>query len=181
MGHLYLSSLSASEQVLHSLKEEMAPKNVILQSPKKETIGSTSEGSTKASIAFGNRSTKMVTRSMTKAATSITLKQQIVALSLQSRKTQNFSFNLPAERANQTACLPNSKLKTLAIFNIRKVLPCGLEEFQTYINPIFRPFSEEADDHGTTKKVVFTNMDSSVAISTFSVGKTLYQQILICC
>jgi len=43
VGPLYLSSLSPSEQVLHFLKEEMAPKNAILQSLKKETIESISE------------------------------------------------------------------------------------------------------------------------------------------
>ena len=74
VGPLYLSSISPSEQVLHSLKKEMAPKNVILQSSKNETIRSTSEGSTKASIAFGNQGTRVMTRSMTKAAAFITLK-----------------------------------------------------------------------------------------------------------
>jgi len=54
VGLLCLSSLSPNEQVLQSLKEEMAPKNVILQSSKKETIRSTSEGSAKTSVAFGN-------------------------------------------------------------------------------------------------------------------------------
>jgi len=33
----------------------------------------------------------------------------------------------------------------------------------------------------TTKKVIFTNMGSYVVISTFTVGKTLYQHILVCC
>ena len=127
--HFYLSSLSPSEQVLNSFKEEMAPKNAILQSSKKENIGSTSEGFVKASIAYANRSTRAMTRSMTKATASITLKQPAVAPTLQSHKTQNFGFNLPTDGINQTACLPNLKLKPLAIFNIRKTLPCGLDEF----------------------------------------------------
>jgi len=53
----------------------MTPKNVILQSSKKEAIGSTFEESTKASIMSDNRSTGVMTRSMTKVATSITPKQ----------------------------------------------------------------------------------------------------------
>jgi len=44
----------------------MAPKNVIIQSSKKETIGSTFEGSAKTTIASGNRSTGVRTISMTK-------------------------------------------------------------------------------------------------------------------
>jgi len=54
MGLLCLSSLSPSDKVPHSFKEEMTPKNVILQSLKKKTIGSASEGSIDASIASGN-------------------------------------------------------------------------------------------------------------------------------
>jgi len=53
----------------------MAPKNAILQSSKKKTTESTSERSTKASIASGNQNTKVMTRNMTKAAAFITLKQ----------------------------------------------------------------------------------------------------------
>jgi len=125
-GGISLPLISFSKiQNLHSFEDNVAPKNAL----KKKTIESTSEGSAKASIPSNNRSTRAMTRSMTKAADSITLKQQAVAPTLQSRKIQNFGFNLPADRVNQTACLPNLKLKTLAIFNIKKVLPCGLEKF----------------------------------------------------
>ena len=103
----------------------MAPKNAL----KKETIESTSEGSANANIASDNRSTKAMIRSMTEAAASITLKQQVVAPTLQSRKTQNFGFNLPADGVDQIACLPNLKLKSLVVFNMRKTLPGGLDEF----------------------------------------------------
>jgi len=75
VGLLCLSSPSQGEQVLHSFKEEMARKNDILQSSKNETIGSTYEGSAKASVAFGNQSTRVITRSMTRAPASIILKQ----------------------------------------------------------------------------------------------------------
>jgi len=91
-----------------------------------------------------------MTRSMTKAAAFITLKQQVVPPTLQSRKTQKFGSNLPSDGVNQTTCLPNLKLKPLAIFNIRKILPCGLDKFQTYINPVFQPFSEEDDEYGSS-------------------------------
>ena len=134
----------------------MAPKNAL----KKKTIESTSEGSAKANIASNNRSTRAMTRSMTKVAASITLKQQAVAPTLQSRKTQNFGFNLLADGVNQTACLPNLKLKTLAIFNIKKALPCGIEKFQTYINPIFQPISEEDDDYGSSSSSPTSSRDS---------------------
>jgi len=150
VGYLCLSSLSPGGQVIHSFKEEMTPKNAIIQSSKKETIGPTSEGSLKASIAYGNRSTRVTTRSMTRAAASITWKQPVVTPTLQSRKTQKFGSNLPINEVNQTVCLPKLKLKPLAIFNMRKTLPHGLEEFQTYINPIFQSISEEDDDYDTS-------------------------------
>ena len=134
----------------------MAPKNAL----KKETIESTSEGSANANIASDNRSTKAMIRSMTEAAASITLKQQVVAPTLQSRKTQNFGFNLPADGVDQIACLPNLKLKTLAIFNIKEVLPCGLEKFQTYINPVFQSISEEDDDYGSSDSSPTSSRDS---------------------
>ena len=66
----------------------MAAKNAIRQPPKKETIKSTSEGPTKASIVHGDRSASVMTRSTTKATASITLKQQVEISTLQSRKTK---------------------------------------------------------------------------------------------
>jgi len=126
----------------------------------RKTIGSTSEGSTKASIAFDNPSTRMVTKSMTKAAASITLKQQAVAPTLQSCKTQNFGLDLPADGVNQTACLPNLKLKILAVFNIKKALPCGLEKFQTYIYHVFQPICEDNDDYGSRDSSPTSSRDS---------------------
>ena len=98
----------------------MAPKNANIQSSKKETIGSGSKGSAKASIAYDNQSIRVTTRIMTRAAVSITLKQQLVTLTLQSRKTQKIGSNLPVNEVDQTICLPKLKLKPLAIFNMRK-------------------------------------------------------------
>ena len=129
VGHLYLSSLSLNEQVLNSFKEEMAPKNAILESSKRENIGSTSKGSAKASIASGSRSTRVMTRSMIKVAAFVTLKEQVVAPTLQSRKTQKIGSNLPFDGVNQTTCFPNLKLKPLTVFDIRKTLPHGMDEF----------------------------------------------------
>jgi len=60
---------------------------------------------------------------MNKAAASITLKQQIVAPTLQSRKTQKFGSNLPADRINQTVCLPKLKLKPLSSNLYQSFLP----------------------------------------------------------
>jgi len=82
VGHLCLSSLSPSKQVPHSFKEDIAPKNAILQSSKKKAIGSTYERSAKASIASSNQSTGVTTRRLTKVAASITPKQQVMALTL---------------------------------------------------------------------------------------------------
>ena len=103
MGPLCLSYLSPSKQVLHSFEEEIARENAIFQSAKKETIGSTSEGSAKASITSSNGSTRVITRSITKIATSITPKQQVVNPTLQSHKIQKFCSNLPANEVDQTA------------------------------------------------------------------------------
>jgi len=52
------------------------------------------------------------------------------------------------------------KLKTLAIFNIRKTLPCELEKFQTYSNPIFQPFNEADDDYGGSDSLPTSSRDS---------------------
>ena len=87
---------------------------------------------------------------MTKVATTITPKQKVVTPILQSCKTQKFGSNLPVDGINQTAFLPNLKLKPFAIFNIRKTLPCELDEFQTYIHPIFQPFNEEDNEHDSS-------------------------------
>ena len=88
---------------------------------------------------------------MTRPAVSITLlKQQVTTPTLQSHETQKFGSNLSVNEVNQTVCLPKLKLKPLAIFNMRKTLPHGLEEFQTYINPIFQSISEEDDDYGSS-------------------------------
>jgi len=111
VGPLWLSSLSPCKQVLHFFEEERTSENAIFQSLKKETIGSTSEASAKASIAYGKRCTGVMTRSMTKVAAFIIPKQQVVTPNLQPHKTQKFSSNLPADRVNQIAFLPNLKLK----------------------------------------------------------------------
>jgi len=140
MEHLCLSSHSASKPVINSFEEDMAPKNVIIQSSKKENIGSTSKGSAKASIASGSRSTRVMTRSMIKVAAFVTLKEQVVAPTLKSSKAQKFGSNLPSNGVNQAACLLNLKLKPLTTFNIRKTLVHGINEFQIYINPAFQPF-----------------------------------------
>jgi len=165
MGHLCLSSPSPSKQVQHSFEEEMAPEHVILQSSKKKTIGSTSKVSVKASIASGNRNTKMMTRSMTKVATSITPKEQVVTPTLRSSKTQKFGSNLPADEVNQTVFLPNLKLKPFGIFNIRKTLPCALDKFHTYSNNVFQPFDEEDDDYGSSDSSPIFPRDSLFLIS----------------
>ena len=91
MGLPSLSSLSPSKQVLQCFEEEMAPKNVILQSSKKETSRSTSEGAAKTSIASDNRSIRLMTRSMTKAAAFITLKQQVMAQLFNYAKVQTLA------------------------------------------------------------------------------------------
>jgi len=74
---------------------------------------------------------------MIKTAASITLKQQVVIPTLQSHKTQKFGSSLLANGVNRIACLPNLKLHSLIVFKIRKTLPHGMDEFQTYNNPIF--------------------------------------------
>jgi len=149
VGHLCLSSLSPSKQ-LHFFEEDMTPKKAILQPSKKKTIRSAYEGSIKASTGSGNQSTKVMTRSTSKADAFITLKKQVVTLTLQSHKTQKFDLNLPSDGISQTACLSNLKLKPLTAFNTRKTLPQGMDEFQTYINRIFQPISEEEDDYGSS-------------------------------
>jgi len=59
--------------------------------------------------------------------------------------------------------------------------PVVLEEWIREMEKIFTvvevPEEKEVNigTYSLQKKVVFTNMDSSVAISTFTVGKTLYQ------
>jgi len=85
----------------------MALKNAIFQPWKKETIGSASEVSMEASITSGNRRTRVITRGVTKANASNILKQQIVAPTLQSYRTQTFGSDLPTDAINQIVCLRN--------------------------------------------------------------------------
>jgi len=68
-------------------------------------------------------------RSTSKATASITLKQQIVAPTLQSCKTQKFGSNFLVDGGNQIACLPNLKLHSITVFNTRKTLPREMDEF----------------------------------------------------
>ena len=105
VGPLCLSSLSSSKQ-FHFFEEDMTSKNVILQPSKKKTIESAYEESTKASTRSGNQSTRVMTRSTSKAVVFITLKKQVVALTLQSCKAQKSGSNLPIDRVNKIACLP---------------------------------------------------------------------------
>jgi len=74
VGHLCLLSLSPRKQ-FHFFKEDMTPKNVILQPSKKKTIGFAYDGSTKDNIGSGNQSNKVMTRSMSKADAFFTLKK----------------------------------------------------------------------------------------------------------
>ena len=67
------SSLSSSKQVLHSFEEEMALKNIIPRSSKKDTTEYVFEGSVKASIRSGKRNIGVMTRSMTQVASYITI------------------------------------------------------------------------------------------------------------
>ena len=69
---------------------------------------------------------------------------------LQSRKAQNPSFTLPVDGINQIACLPNLKLNSVDVFNMRKTSPYGLDEFQAYTNPIFQNFDEEDNDYDSS-------------------------------
>ena len=112
----------------------MALKNTIIHLSKKGNTIPTYKGFTKASITFGNRSNKMMIKSMARATASITLKQKVVDLTFQSCKNQNFGSNLHANRTYQNACLLNLKLKSLGIFSMRKILPCGLDKIQAYSN-----------------------------------------------
>ena len=125
----------------------MTPKKAILQPSKKKTIRSAYEGSIKAITGSGNQSTKVITRSTSKADAFITLKKQVTTLTLQSHKTQKFDSNLPSDGVRQTACLSNMKLKPLTACNTRKTSPQGMDEFQTYINPAFQPFGAEDDNY----------------------------------
>ena len=84
---------------------------------------------------------------MAKVVAYIALKQKVVALTLPSHKMQNFSCNLLATGINQSACLPNLKLKSLAVLNMGKTISHGMDGFQGYTYPIFRPFGLENDDY----------------------------------
>jgi len=118
-------------------------------------------------------------RSITKAAASITLKQQVIAPTLQSRKTQKFGSNLPTNGVNQTTCLPKWKLKPLAIFNMRKTLPYGLDEFQSYINPAFQPFDEEDDDYGSSNSALTSPRDSLFSQVEVESSDTIVMPVMV--
>ena len=76
LGKTSLPLISLSKvQNLHSLEDNMAPKNIISQSSKK-TIQSTSQGSTTASTASGG----VMTRSMIKITAATAIEQSIVTM-----------------------------------------------------------------------------------------------------
>jgi len=84
---------------------------------------------------------------MIKAATSITLKQQVVAPTLQSHETQHSISTLLANGVNQIVCLPNLKSTSLIVFNMRKTLPRQMDKCDAYTNSVFQPFGAEDDYH----------------------------------
>jgi len=99
-------------------------------------------------------------KSMTRDVASITLKEQVVALTFQSHKHQNFGSTLHTDGVIQTAYLPNLKLKYLTIFNVRKTLSYALDEFQPYNNPIFQLFGADNDTYDGSDSSPTSTRDS---------------------
>jgi len=92
---------------------------------------------------------------MAKATASIILKQQVMAPTLQSHETQTSGSILRADKVNQTACLSNLKLKSLANFNIRKTLPRGMDEFYIYTTPVCQPIGMGDDYYDSNDSATF--------------------------
>lgn len=67
---------------------------------------------------------------------------------------------MPLDGVNQTAFLPNLKMKPFTVFNVGKSLPIRLDECQPYVNSVFQPFDEEEDDHGSSDSSPATSRDS---------------------
>ena len=99
----------------------MAPKNAINQSSRK-AIRSASQGSTTASAASGG----VMTRSMTKAATTIIGEQSIVAAPSQSHKIQNLGSKV-SDGVNQIAS-NILKQKSVVGFIMPQTISCGMDE-----------------------------------------------------
>ena len=156
----------------------MASEYVILQSSKKKIIEYTSEVSVKVSIASTNRSTRMMTRSMTKVVASIPPKQQAVTSTLQSCKTQKFGSNLPADRVNQTVFLPNLRLKSFGVFNMKKTPSYALDEFQAYTNNVFQHFDEEDDDYGSSDSSPASPRDSFFSQVEVKSSDTMFMPVM---
>ena len=133
VGHVCLSFFLQANKFDTHLKKKWVPRtpsfNICMRYR--------SKGFAKASITSNNRSTVAMIKSMTKATISLTLKQQVMALTVQSRKNQNLSSNLPSDGVNKITRVPNLKLNSITIFNMRKTLSPGIDEFQAYIDPCF--------------------------------------------
>jgi len=131
MGHsLPLISFS-KVQTLHSFKDNIVPKNTIIQSLSK-AVWSASQRSTTASAA----SDSVMTRNMTKAvATAITEDQLIMAAPSQSHKIQNIGSKVSAG-VNQIASNV-LKQKSIVGFIIPQIIKHGMDELQTHTNCTF--------------------------------------------
>jgi len=69
-GTIFVSHLFLKKKVIYYFDEDMARKSAILQPLNKETIGASYEGFTKLKIAYGNRSTRVMTMSMARPVNS---------------------------------------------------------------------------------------------------------------
>jgi len=128
----------------------MAPKNAVIQSSRK-AVRSASQVSITASAASGG----VMTRSMTKAATTITREQIIVAAPSQSLKIQNLGSKV-SNGVNQIASNV-LKQKFVIVFIMPQTIPHGMDELQIHTNPAFQPFNFEDDGYSSN--------DSSLASS----------------
>ena len=117
--------------------------------PSKKAIRSTSQGLTTASVT----SSRVMARSMIKAAAVITIKQSIGTVPSNSRKIPSLDCNLP-KGVNKITSHP-LKQRSVASFKMHQIIPQGVDKLQTQANPTFQPFSVE--DHG------YTSSDSSPA------------------
>jgi len=117
-------------QTLRSFEDSMAPKNAITKSSRK-AVRSASQTLTITSAASG----RVMTRSMTRAATTITRKQSVVAVRSQSHKIQNLSSKV----SNGVNQITSNVLKQKFVAGpiLPQTNPCGMDELETHANPAF--------------------------------------------
>ena len=154
ISHLFFQTTTTNQ-----FEEDMASKNVVVQSSGK-AIRSTSQGSTAVSDASGG----VMTRSMAKATASSAKEPAVVIATSKLCNAPNGNSKI-ADGVTQIAS-DVLKQKSVVSFNMSQTIPRGMDELQTHANPAFQPFNSTDDGYSSSDSSLSTSR-----IHCFSVVK----------